>query len=150
MREAGPQLHQSTCGCCINRRAAAVSIGLSIISFILSFTCVDRQVERKMKGICKRMLFFLHTTDRDGWHYLVTHDESRFFMRTSLRRPCIRARDDMITKRRADIQNKKFMFTVMWILHGFYIVYKLQNDIKINSEDFVTDKGNRLRQTSFP
>jgi hypothetical protein len=45
----------------------------------------------------------------------------------------------MITKPRLDIQSKKFMFTIMWNPSGFYVIDRLPNDTKINSDYFVTN-----------
>jgi hypothetical protein len=82
---------------------------------------------------------FLHGSGRDGWHHLVTGDESCFLFNTSPRCPWILSRDDVIKKRRHDIQSKTIMFMIIWNPSGFYIVDRLSNDVKINSAYFVTN-----------
>jgi hypothetical protein len=52
------------------------------------------------------MLPFLDAAQRDGWHYLMTDDESWFVFNTSPRRMWILSRDDVATKSRLDIQSK--------------------------------------------
>jgi hypothetical protein len=60
------------------------------------------------------------------------------------------SRDDVATKPRQQIQNKKFMFTIIWNPTGFYVVDRLPNDIKMNSDYFVTNVLTSLEQTIFP
>jgi hypothetical protein len=85
------------------------------------------------------MLPFLHVAERDGWHHLVTGDESWFFFETSPRRMWTLSRDDVATKPRQQIQSKKFMFTIIWNPIGFYIVDRFPNDIKMNRDYFETN-----------
>jgi hypothetical protein len=96
------------------------------------------------------MLPFLHPAERDGWHYLVTGDESWFFFDTSLRRMWTLSRDDVATKPRQQIQSKKFMFTIIWNPTGFYVIDRLPNDTKMNSDYFVTSTLIFLKQMIFP
>jgi hypothetical protein len=49
------------------------------------------------------------------------------------------SRDDVVTKPRPDIQSKKIMFTIMWNPSGLYVIDRLPNDTKINSDYFVTN-----------
>jgi hypothetical protein len=53
------------------------------------------------------MLPFLYTAERDGWHHLVTGDESWFFFDPSPHRMWTLSRDDMATKPRQQIHSKK-------------------------------------------
>jgi hypothetical protein len=48
----------------------------------------------------------LHAAERDGWHHLVTGDESWFFFNTFSRRMWTLSRDDVMTKPKHDIQSK--------------------------------------------
>jgi hypothetical protein len=82
---------------------------------------------------------FLHVAERDGWHHLVTSDESWFFFDTSPRRMWTLSRDDVATKTRQQIQSKKFMFTIICNPTRFYVVDRLQTDTKMNSDYFVTN-----------
>jgi hypothetical protein len=43
-------------------------------------------LRKKRKEYARSILPFLHTAKRDGWHHLVTGDESWFFFNISLRR----------------------------------------------------------------
>jgi hypothetical protein len=93
----------------------------------------------KRKEHARPMLSFLHIAERDGWHHLVTADESWFFFNTL---PChmwTLSRNDVITKPRLDVQSKKFMFTIIWNPSGFYVINILPNDTKMNSAYFVTN-----------
>jgi hypothetical protein len=84
------------------------------------------------------MLPFLHAVERDGWHHLVTDDESWFFFDASTPRIWTMSRDNVATKPRQQIQSKKFMFTIIWNPTGFYVVDRVPNDAKMNSDYFVT------------
>jgi hypothetical protein len=62
----------------------------------------DKSSEKR-KEHARAMLPFLHVSECDGWHYVVTGDGSWFFLNKS---PCCMwtlSRDDMITKSRHDI-----------------------------------------------
>jgi hypothetical protein len=52
------------------------------------------------------MLPFLHAAKSDGWHHIVTCDESWFFFDTSPRRIGTLSRDDVVTKSKHQIQSK--------------------------------------------
>jgi hypothetical protein len=96
------------------------------------------------------MLPFLYAAQRDGWHHLVTGYESWFFFDTSPRRMWTLSRDDVATKPRQQIQSKMFMFTIIWNPTGFYVVDRLPNDTKMNSDYFVTNEFISLEQMIFP
>jgi hypothetical protein len=96
------------------------------------------------------MLPFLHAAKHDGWHHLVTGDESWLFFDTSPRRMWTLSRDDVATKPRQPIHNKNFMFTIIWNPTGFYIVNRFPKDTKMNSDHFVTNIFIFLEQMIFP
>jgi hypothetical protein len=96
------------------------------------------------------MLPFLHAAERDGWHHIVTADESLFFFDTSPRRMWTLSRDNVATKSRQQIHGRKFMFTIIWNPTGFYVVDRLPNDTKMNSDYFVTNIFISLEQMIFP
>jgi hypothetical protein len=96
------------------------------------------------------MLQFLHAAERDGWNHSVTDDESWFFFDTSPRRMWTLSRDDVATKPRRQIQSKKFMFKIIWNPTGFYVIDRLPNDTKMNSDYFVTNIPISLEQMIFP
>jgi hypothetical protein len=52
------------------------------------------------------MLPFLYVAERDGWHHLVTDDESWFFFNILSRRMWMLSSDNVITKSRHDIQTE--------------------------------------------
>jgi hypothetical protein len=60
------------------------------------------------------------------------------------------SRDDVATKSRQQIQNKKFMFTIIWNLSGFYVVDRVSNDTKLNSDYFVRNILTPLEEAIFP
>jgi hypothetical protein len=70
-------------------------------------------LREKRKECARAMLPFLYSVERDGWHHLVTGNESWFFVDTSLRRRWTLSRDDVVTKSKDDIQSKKFMLTII-------------------------------------
>jgi hypothetical protein len=63
-------------------------------------------LREKRKEYARAMLPFLHAAKWDGWHHLVTGDESWLFFNISPRRMWTLSRYDMVTKRRLDIQSK--------------------------------------------
>jgi hypothetical protein len=83
-------------------------------------------LREKRREHAKAMLPFLHAAELDGWHHLMTGDESWFFFNTSPRRMWTLSRDYVIAKPRLDIQSKTFMFAIIWNLSGFCIVDRLQ------------------------
>jgi hypothetical protein len=60
------------------------------------------------------------------------------------------SRDDVVIKPRQQIQSKKFMFTIIWNPTGFYVVDRLPNDTKMNSDYFATSIHISLEQLIFP
>jgi hypothetical protein len=70
-------------------------------------------LREKRKEHASAMLSFLYVTKRDGWHLLVTCDESCFFFDTSPRRMWTLSKDNVVTKPRQQIQGKKFMFMII-------------------------------------
>jgi hypothetical protein len=96
------------------------------------------------------MLPFLHVAEQDDWHHLVTGDESWFFFDISPHRVWTLSRDDVATKSRQQIQSKKFMFMIIWNPTGFYVVNRLPNDTKMNSDYFVTNVFISLERMIFP
>jgi hypothetical protein len=110
---------------------------------------LTHHLREKRKEYAKAMLPFLHTAERDGWHHLVTDDESWFFLNTSLSCMWTLSRDNIITKPRLAIQNKKVMFTIIWNPNGFSVVDRFPNDIKTNGDCFVTNTLIPLQQAIF-
>jgi hypothetical protein len=96
-------------------------------------------LREKRKEHARAMLPFLHAARLDGWHHLVTGDESWFFFKTSPRRMWTLSRDDMVTTPRLNVQSKKCMFTIIWNSIGFYIVDRLPNHTK-NEQRLFRDK----------
>jgi hypothetical protein len=56
----------------------------------------------------------------------------------------------MITKPRLDIQNKKVMFMIIWNPSSFYVINRLPNNTKMNSDYFVTSALIQFKQAIFP
>jgi hypothetical protein len=127
-----------------------VSIGFK--SFHLRWVphLLTNDLWQKRKEYTSAMLPFVYTAQSDGWHHLVTCDESWFFFNTSPHRMWILSRNDMATKTRFDIQGKKFMFAIIWTPTGFCVVDRFPNDIKMNSAYFVTNLHIPLEQAIFP
>jgi histone-lysine N-methyltransferase SETMAR len=96
------------------------------------------------------MILVLTAAARDGWHHLVTRDESRFFLSDSPRRMWTLTRDDIATKPRPDIHTKKSMFTVLWNPLVFHVVDKLRTGAKMESNYFITNVLGLLEQKNFP
>jgi hypothetical protein len=96
------------------------------------------------------MLPFLHIAERDSWHHHVTGDESCLLLDTSSHCMWTLSKGNMVTKPRIDIQSKRFMFAIMWNPSSFYVVDRLTNDIKMNSDYFVTNIFILFEQAIFP
>jgi hypothetical protein len=110
---------------------------------------LTHDLREKRKEYAKAMLPFLHIAKRNRWHHFVTDDESWLFLSTSLRRKLTLSRDNVVTKSRHDIQSKTFIFMVIWNPSGFYVIDRLPNDIKMNSDCFVTNILIPLEQAIF-
>jgi hypothetical protein len=111
---------------------------------------LTEDLRQKRKEGARAMLRLLLAAQRDGWHHLVTGDESWFFFDTSPRRTWTLSRDEVATKARQQIQSKKFMFTIIWNANGFHVIDSLPNDTKMNSDYFVTNILTPLEEAIFP
>jgi hypothetical protein len=107
-------------------------------------------LREKPKENARAILPFLHAPERDGWHHLVTGDESWFFYNISPRRIWMLSRDDVVTQPRHDIQSQKFMFTIIWNTSSFYVVDRVPNHSKMNNAYFVTNLLIAIQQATFP
>jgi hypothetical protein len=85
----------------------------------------------------------LETAAKDGWHHLVTRDESWFFQSYSPRRARTFTRDSVVIKPK----QAKFMFMVMWNLLGFHVTVKLPTGARMNNEYSITNILARLEKT---
>jgi hypothetical protein len=100
---------------------------IQIVPFALGAASVEQWFLQKRKEYAKNMLSFLHTAERNGWHYLVTGDESWFFFDTSPRRMWTLSRDDVATKSRQQIQSKSLYSR----LYGIRLGYMLSIDFQM-------------------
>jgi hypothetical protein len=95
------------------------------------------------------MLPFLHTAERNSWHpsWLVI---SHGFLK-SVTASHSKSRERWYGhKAETRHSEQKFMFTIMWNSRGFYIVDKLQNNVKMNNEYFITERLSPFEQSIFP
>jgi hypothetical protein len=83
-----------------------VSIGLK--SFHLRWIphLLTDDLHSKRQDHASAMLPFLYAAKRDGWHHLVTGDESWFYFNTLPCRMWTLSRDDVATKSRLHVQSK--------------------------------------------
>jgi hypothetical protein len=116
----------------------------------LGASSVDPWFFQKWKEYTKNIWPCLHAAERDSWHHFMTGDESLVFFGTLPRRMWTLSRDDVATKSRQQIQSKKYMFTIIWNPTGFYVVDRLPNDARMNSDYFVTNILICLDQIIFP
>jgi hypothetical protein len=107
-------------------------------------------LREKRKEYARAMFPFLHTAELDSWHHRVTGDESWFFSNTLVCRMQTLSRDNVVTKSRLDIQNKKIIFIIIWNPSGFYVIDTFPNDAKMNSAYFMTNVPIPLEQAIFP
>jgi cyclophilin family peptidyl-prolyl cis-trans isomerase len=57
---------------------------------------------------------------------------------------------DEVTTTRTDIQSKKFIFLIMWNIHGFHVVDRLPAGARINGTYDIINGLQRLHQAFFP
>jgi hypothetical protein len=107
-------------------------------------------LRQKRKDDARAMLPLLHAAQRDGWHHLVSGDESWFFFDTSPRRIWTLSRDDVATKPRQQIQSKKCIFMIISHRTGFGVIDRLPKDAKMNSAYFITGMLTPVEETIFP
>jgi hypothetical protein len=108
----------------------------------------DLREKRMESSEAERLI--LHAAEWDNWHHFVISDESWLFLNILSRRMWTISRDNMVTKLRLDIQNKTFMFTIIWNLSVFYVIKRFLNDTKMNSDYFMTNILIPLEQTIVP
>jgi hypothetical protein len=99
---------------------------------------LTEDLRQERKDDARAILPLSHAVQRDGWHHLVTGDESCFFD-MSPRLMWTLSIDDVAIKSRQQIQSEKFMFTIIWNPTGFYVFDRFPNDSKMNSNYFVTN-----------
>jgi hypothetical protein len=85
------------------------------------------------------MLPILHAVEGNNWHYLISGDESWFFLESITISHVDSVERWPDHKAETKHSERKFMFTIMWNASGFYIVDRLLNDTKMNSNYFVTN-----------
>jgi hypothetical protein len=117
---------------------------------MLSAASVDRWLTPKTEGACKRYTAipvccptWWLVSSCDWWWVLV-------FVNISPRRIWTLSRHDVVTKPRLDIQSKRFMFTIIWNPTGFYIIDRLPNNTKMNSDHSVINIVTLFEQAIFP
>jgi hypothetical protein len=71
------------------------------------------ELREQRRAYPNEMIPILAAAAHDGWHHLVTGDESWFFLFYSPRRIWTLSRYDVATKPKHDIRTQKFMFTVI-------------------------------------
>jgi histone-lysine N-methyltransferase SETMAR len=96
------------------------------------------------------MIPVLEAAVKDGWHHLVTVNESWFFLSDWQCRIWTLAKDEVVTKPRRDIQAAKFMFTVIWSTLGFHVMNKLPTGVRMNSEYTLTHILAQYEEKLFP
>jgi hypothetical protein len=98
---------------------------------------VTHDFREKREKYAKAILPFWHIAEHDGWHHLVTGDESRFFMNTSPPRIWTLSRGDVVTEPRLGIQSKQFMFTIISNPSSFYVIDRRPSDTNMKGNYFV-------------
>jgi histone-lysine N-methyltransferase SETMAR len=58
---------------------------------------------------------------------------------TSPRLVWILSSDNVVAKLRFDIQSEQFIFSLIWNPSGFYVIDRISNDTKMNSDYFMTN-----------
>jgi hypothetical protein len=96
------------------------------------------------------MIPILTAAADDGWYYLVTGNESWFFLSYSPHRTWTLSRADVATKPEHAIRANKFMSTAIWNPLGFQAIDKLVIGTKMNSDYFITNILEPLEQKIFP
>jgi histone-lysine N-methyltransferase SETMAR len=96
------------------------------------------------------MIPVLEAAVKDGWHHLVTGNDSWFFLSDSQRRIWTLAKDEVVRKPRRDTQAAKFMFTVIWNPLGFHVMNKLPTGARMNSEYTLTHIFAQREEKLFP
>jgi hypothetical protein len=107
------------------------------------------ELREQLRASARGMIPILAAVAHDGWHHLVTGDESWFFLSYSPRRMWTLSRDDVATKPKHDICTQKFMFTMIWNPRRFQVVDKLPTATKMNSGYFITNILELLEQKIF-
>jgi hypothetical protein len=82
------------------------------------------------------MVALLLSAQKDGWHHLLTGDDSWFFLSHPPCRMWTLTQDDVASKPRREIRTAKFMITIMWNSLGFHVIDKLLESVTMAANDF--------------
>jgi hypothetical protein len=83
-----------------------VSIGFELFHLRWVLHLLTDDLRQTRKEHASAMLPILYAVQRNGWHHLVTDNESLFFFNFSPRRLWTLSRENVATKPRLDIQSK--------------------------------------------
>jgi hypothetical protein len=108
------------------------------------------ELKEQRRADASETIPILAAAAHDGWHHLVTRDESWLFLSYPLRGMWTLSQDDVATKLKHDIHTQKFVFTVTWNALGFQVVDKLPTGAKMNSDYFITNILEPFEQKIFP
>jgi histone-lysine N-methyltransferase SETMAR len=84
--------------------------------------------------LANRLLFELRSIKSDGWHFVVSLDESWFYLTTDLEQIWMIPEEEPPARSRRMIQDRKIMATVAWNPLGFHIVKALPRGGSFDAE----------------
>jgi hypothetical protein len=105
----------------------------------------DERVE-----FCQRMLPVLERRGKDNFHYLVTGDESWFFLEYQHSHQWCRTKDEVATRVSQKNSDGKYMLTVFWGPDGFQVINLMPSGRTFNTEYFLKNVMEPLVQKTFP
>jgi hypothetical protein len=95
------------------------------------------ELKEQPRTYATETMVVLLSAQKDGWHHLVTGDESWFFLSYSPRRMWTLTQNYIASKPRREIRTAKFMLTIMWNPLGFHVTDKLPDSLAMNANYFL-------------
>jgi histone-lysine N-methyltransferase SETMAR len=84
--------------------------------------------------MAKHLLYMLRSIKHQGWKFIVSIDESWFYLSTDHEQIWLRPDQAPPERPRHTIQDKKLMVTIVWNPLGFHIINALPHGIRFNAD----------------
>lgn len=108
------------------------------------------EMKKRRVSCSKSMLQELRTFQKEGFHHIITGDESWFYLRYFHQFMYTDSKENVPKIPKRMISDTKFMYTIFWNPWKFYIVDVLPKGQKFNSEYFINNILEELQTEVYP
>ena len=101
-------------------------------------------------NLSKRLLSILERESQNNYNFIITGDESWFYLSTDHTTQWVPAGEEPSTRERKMIGSKKFMITIFWNPSGFHLIKILPEDAKFNGKYFIDEILDPIYEITTP